>query len=236
MKKENFPLNQIIAHRGIYDNKTIPENSILAFILAKEKRYIIEFDIRLSKDNAIIIFHDATLKRMTSINKKIKNLTYDEIKNITLLNTKEKIPTLQKTLSIINGKVPILIELKENNILLCKKLVENIKNYSGVICIQSFYPNIIRWFQKNYPNYLRGLLLGINYKKNLRKFIFNRKDSIFLCKPNFLAVAKDISQSHSIKKLRINYPILIWTINNIIEFKYYKNKGEGLICNNLPYY
>ena len=46
------------------------------------KKYIIELDVHLTKDNIVVVFHDNNLKRLTGINKNIKDLTYDEIKNI----------------------------------------------------------------------------------------------------------------------------------------------------------
>ena len=66
MKDLDFLKNKIIAHRGIFDNKKVPENSIKAFKDAVNKKHTIEFDIHLTKDNKIVVFHDDTLDRMTN--------------------------------------------------------------------------------------------------------------------------------------------------------------------------
>ena len=66
MKKINFK-SRIIAHRGIHNNLDIPENSIKSFKEAIKQKLPIEFDVQLTKDNKIIIFHDYNLKRMTNL-------------------------------------------------------------------------------------------------------------------------------------------------------------------------
>lgn len=78
--------NKLIAHRGLHDKDT-PENSMGALKKALEKDIAVEFDVHLLKDNKIIVFHDNNLKRMTGIDKKINELSYDEIKDIKLANS-----------------------------------------------------------------------------------------------------------------------------------------------------
>ena len=70
-------MNNIIAHRGIHNNTNTPENSIKAFKLALEKNIAIELDVRISKDNKLIVFHDENLKRMANINRNIEELLYE---------------------------------------------------------------------------------------------------------------------------------------------------------------
>jgi glycerophosphoryl diester phosphodiesterase len=60
----NLFKNRYIAHRGLHDGRLIPENSLLAFEKALEKNYAIEFDITISKDNEIVVFHDDDLYRL----------------------------------------------------------------------------------------------------------------------------------------------------------------------------
>lgn len=103
---------KIIAHRGIYDNIQIPENTLLAFKEALKHNLPIELDIHLTKDNKLVVFHDYTLERMTNQKLIIELLQIKDLENITLLNCKEKIPTLKEVLNLVNGKVPLLIEVK----------------------------------------------------------------------------------------------------------------------------
>lgn len=94
MKKDlNFLKNKIVAHRGYHDkDKGIPENSMLAFKRAIDENYLIEFDLHLLKDGKVVVFHDDNLKRMTGIDALIKDKTYEEIKQLKLLDTNERIP------------------------------------------------------------------------------------------------------------------------------------------------
>ena len=154
-----FENHRIIAHRGIHDNIKIYENTIEAFKLAIEKNYIIEIDIHKTVDNKIVVFHDYNTQRLFDVNLKIENTTYKELKKL----KKFHIPTLEEVLKIVDGKVPLLIELKQpNKVGELEKITMKILNkYKGQFAIQSFNPKTIYWFKKNYPNILRGQLSSI---------------------------------------------------------------------------
>ena len=139
MKDLDFLINKKIAHRGLH-SKEIPENSLLAFKKAIKEQMPIELDVHLTKDGEVVVIHDDNTVRMTGINKKVKNLKKDDLNNIYLLKTKEHIPLFKDVLSLVNGKVPLIIELKYD----CKvglledKIIELLKNYKGAYAIQSF--------------------------------------------------------------------------------------------------
>ena len=103
---------KIIAHRGMFSNPTIPENSIMAFKKALEFSYPIELDVQLTKDNILVVFHDDNLKRITGIDKRVEDCTYDELKKLTLFDTKEHIPSFKEVLDLVDGKVLLDIEIK----------------------------------------------------------------------------------------------------------------------------
>ena len=226
MKDLTFLKQNLIAHRGVHINE--PENSINAIKKAIKKNYIIEFDVHLLKDNTIIVFHDDNLKRMTGIDKKLKDCTYDEIKNIKLLNTNNHIPTLKEILEIVAGKVPIIIELKydQKTGKLEKELVKILDNYQGQFCVKSFNPFSIRWFKKNRPNYIRGLL--ISHKTKKKRFISN-KLMIFLTKPDFISCNYKLYKNSKIKKQMKKIPVIAWTIKNDKNYNKFKDKFYNLI-------
>ncbi|MCE5305412.1 glycerophosphodiester phosphodiesterase, partial [bacterium] len=119
--KEYFQENNfiVVAHRGA--SGLSPENTISACIEAlKYDIKIIEVDVRLTKDNEIVVFHDELLARIANLDKSIEELTTDEIKNIdvgTWFSEKfnEKIPTLKEIIDTIRDKAYLIIELKTNN-------------------------------------------------------------------------------------------------------------------------
>lgn len=95
-------------------NNGIIENSLEAFKLAIQKKYIIELDVHITKDNQIVVFHDESLHRITGLNKNISECTYDEIKDLKLRNTNSYIPKLEEVLMLVDGQVLLLIEIKNN--------------------------------------------------------------------------------------------------------------------------
>ena len=83
-------MNKIIAHRGVFDNKSVPENSMLSFKNAIKYNYPIELDVQLTKDNKLVVFHDDNLLRMTGYDKLLQEANYSEISNLKLLNINEQ--------------------------------------------------------------------------------------------------------------------------------------------------
>lgn len=229
--------NTIIAHRGIHDNKHIPENSLKAFKIATDKNLPIELDIHLSKDNQLVVFHDNNLKRMTNVSSLIEDLTLEEIKKFNLLNTKEKIPTLEEVLNLVNGKVLIDIEIKVKRKIkqLIKILLDTLNDYEGQIIIKSFNPIAVKKVKKHSKKYHVGLLMDC-YAKNKLFNIFSKTNIIIsYCKPDFLSINKKMINKKNIQKNRNKLPILIWTIKKQEEIDKINNKNFIYICNNLPY-
>ena len=220
----------LIAHRGYFNlEDNIPENSLKAFKRAIKYNYMIEFDIRKTKDNILVVFHDNTLKRACGINKKIENCTYQELKKLYLFNTTEKIPTLEETLKLISGKVPILIELKGDNKygVLEELLVKLLDKYEGEYSIQSFNPTNLFWFRLHKPEIQRGLIKSSKRKDNIIKRVLS---SNLVAKCTYYAI--DVH----IKKFKSKKPIIGWTIKNKEEYLEYKNKYYNLICENMNIY
>ena len=156
----------IYAHRGLFDNKKIVENTISAFKKALLDNLNIELDIRVTKDKKIIVFHDSNIKRLTGIDRLVKDMSYEELKDISLLNTTDKIPLLEDILHLVSGKVRLLIELKENfssNTL--NELNKLLLDYNGKILLQSFNPIILRKMTyTSLKRYKMGILLTNEYK------------------------------------------------------------------------
>lgn len=228
MKNLVFLKKSLIAHRGLH-NKVIPENTCLAFEEAIKHGFIIEFDVHLLKDKEIIVYHDDNLKRLTGVDKKVKGLSLEEIQKLRILG-KDKIPTLDEVLKLIDGKVPIIIEIKYDNrpSKLEKELVKYLDNYKGLFVIKSFNPFIVRWFKIHRPNYIRGLLLDSKNKMLLKLCRTNL--AFNLCKPDFLSCDYKL-YNHKLMKRDIFK--LAWTIKTKENYDKYKNYFDNLICENI---
>ena len=83
-----------------------------AFRLAVEKGYGIELDVQLSADGIPVVFHDNTLTRMCGVNRRVRELTLAELKALSLGGTEERIPTFQEFLEMVDGRVPLIVEIK----------------------------------------------------------------------------------------------------------------------------
>lgn len=240
MKKDlSFLKENLIAHRGLHNiDKGIPENSIKAFKEAIKNNYIIELDIHLLKDNNIVVFHDDLLSRTTGINKKIKDTTYEEIKNIKLQNTNNYIPLFKDVLKLINGKVPIIIEFKYD--VKCGKLEKEamkiLKNYKGKYVVKSFNPFSVIWFKKNYPDVMRGQL-SYDFKGKkmnvISKFICKKMLLNIISKPDFISYGVNSLPNKKIEKYRKNKLVLGWTIKTKKDLEKAKKYCDNYICENI---
>ena len=228
--------NKLIAHRGLHDKDT-PENSMGAFKKALEKDIAIEFDVHLLKDNKIVVFHDDNLKRMTGIDKKINELSYDEIKDIKLANSNEKTPLLEDVLKLVNGKVLLDIELKcdHEKYKLEDALIEVLKDYTGKIVLKSFDYKTVKYLKKK-TSYKVGILIKNLEGKNINKFDrYLLKSNLFLkyIKPDFIACDYRILDYKNIKSFRTRNPIFTWTIKDENILEQVKDKADYYLVENI---
>lgn len=214
------------AHRGLHDNTgSAPENSLLAIQLAVEKGYGIEFDVRLSKDKQVVVFHDSNLQRTSGNPQMIEQLTYQELRHHYLFSSEENIPLLEHVLKQVNGVVPLIIELKSENTAvseLCQRVAKQLKNYSGYFLIESFNPLVIAYFKKHYPQYLRGQLSGgLNLKKGFVYFLVRNLLTNFLTRPDFIAYEEAYQKNlilHLLGKV-FQTPLIVYTVKNKDSYK-----------------
>ena len=227
-----FKESYIIAHRGIHDNKNIYENTLESFKIAIKKGYIIELDIRITKDKQIVVFHDNNTKRITKQEKIVEESTYKELNNQNIIH----IPLLSEVLDLVSGKVPLLIELKQTNKVgeLETIFMKIMKKYKGKYAIQSFNPNVLYWFKRNYPKVLRGQLSSKYNKQKIptiKKVILSNMLLNIFTKPNFISYKyNELSLEKINKYKKKNIHLIGWTITNEREFNHYKEYYDNLIC------
>lgn len=160
-------LNRHYAHRGLFKNDSdAPENSLSAFRKAVEAGYGIEFDVQLSKDDKLVVFHDATLKRMCGVEGHVWDYTLEELKQFQLLESGEKIPTFEEALAVIGGKVPLIIEYKLDRVQtrVCQLADKVLQEYNGPYCIECFHPLAVMWYRKHRPEVMRGQLCEEHFR------------------------------------------------------------------------
>ena len=155
---KSFLTSRPFAHRGFHDcgailDQKAPENSIKSFELAIKNGFSIEMDLQISGDLGIMVFHDNCLERLTQKKGLITEKSVEFLKTVYLPNN-ECIPSLEKVLDYINGRVPVILEiksskkLKENKEKFCKSLLKKITHYKGEIGLMSFDIEIIQFLKK----------------------------------------------------------------------------------------
>lgn len=187
--------NRVYAHRGLHD-KNVPENSMLAFQLAKDMGFGIELDVHLLADGNLAVIHDSNLERITGKPGRVEDLTTSDLKNYKLANTEEIIPLFTDVLKLCNGKIPLIVELKStvsNYGELCQKVCQILDGYSGVYCVESFDPRCALWLKKHRPDLIRGQLAQ-NYVADKEvhlpwyfRFLLTYQMLNFLTRPDFIA-------------------------------------------------
>ena len=212
----------MFAHRGYHcQEKLIPENSIAAFKAAIAHGYGIELDIHLTKDGKLVVFHDDTLDRACHVSRTIETYTFEELQQFHLFNTSEKIPLFEHVLSIVNGRVPLLVELKipTHSMKICEAAFDILKEYKGDFLVQSFNTMGIRWFKLHAPQFLRGQLssdlVSDNSKENLLlRFFVKHLLCNFLGRPDFISYKlKDLPHfSVTLCQKIFQVPVAVWTL------------------------
>lgn len=188
---------QPIAHRGYFDNETgLPENSLSAFERAIQMNYAIELDVQVTADGTPVVFHDQDTERMCGTPGKIYELTDEQIADMRLLDSDETIPTFADVLSLIDGQVPLLVEVKgvsgDDPKAIAAASAELLDSYEGVYAVQSFNPFALQWFKDNRPDVVRGQLLQDFLKDPEGQSLVNRIGlttmmTNVLSRPNFIS-------------------------------------------------
>ena len=161
-QKQRAPFqNRTFAHRGLYEkDQSVPENSLAAFQRAVDAGYGVELDVQLTRDKVVVVFHDDDLKRVCGIDGRVDAYTFEELQAFPLLGTAHRIPTFADVLAVLDGKIPVIVELKSAGDWkgLCERTLPMLRAYKGDCCVESFHPLLVRWFYLHAPEILRGQL------------------------------------------------------------------------------
>lgn len=224
---------KVFAHRGMFGGK-IAENSIEAFEKAAENGYGIELDVQVSGDGQAIVFHDASLLRMFGETKSVSELTAAEL-------AEYGIPTLKEALDVIDGRVPVIVELKVygKDISVCPIAAEILDEYHGEYCVESFNPYALKWFKDCRPDVVRGQLSTSFMKegpRTPRHFAVENLITNFMTKPDFIAYEHKYPGKLSVMLCRNLYkvPVIAWTVQTAEQWSRCADRFDSYICEGLP--
>ena len=185
-----------------------------------------------------MVFHDGTLERVCGREGRVEDLTVEELRSVFLLGTDDCVPTLREVLELIDGSVPLIIELKEEGMdhSISQKTAEVMKEYKGDFVVESFSPFAFGAFKKELPDIPRGFLAHkhtVNKEKRalkfrlIQRFVFN-----FLSRPAFIAINAKTPKLFPLPVISAIYKttIVSWTVRSKEEeMLAYKNGADAVI-------
>ena len=226
------------AHRGLHDNASdAPENSMAAFRKAVEAGLGMELDVQVTKDGVPVVFHDFKLERICGAPGKIADSTYEELQAYTLCDSKERIPRFSELLEMVDGQVPLIVEIKAEtaNVSCCGIIDSLLRAYRGPYCIESFNPMVLVWFRRNHGDVVRGQLSS-NFRRegeywNILYFAMTHLLFNFLTKPDFIAYNHKFSEEPGRRICRRLYrhPAAAWTIRSQQDLEALKGEYDVFI-------
>ena len=207
------------AHRGLH-SAGVPENSPSAFAAAIVKGMGIECDVQRSRDGQAVVFHDAELDRLTGESGPLAGRTSAELGKVVLTGSTDTIPILPQLLAQLNGKVPLLIEIKSprrNGMrisALCLAVKRALEGYLGPHAVMSFDPRVVHWFAVHAPMTVRGLVVTEENGQTLQGMV-KRRLSLWHARPDFLAYdIRNLPSRFAAAQRKRGLPVLTWTVRS----------------------
>lgn len=154
-----------VAHRALHDRAAGRiENSPAAVKAAVEAGYAIEIDLQLSSDGVAMVFHDDELDRLTAEKGMVRDRTAAELQAIGLTGGGDRIPTFAQVLAMVGGRVPLLVELKDQSLRMAGTdgrleavAAADLASYRGEVAVMSFNPDMVAEMARVAPAVPRGI-------------------------------------------------------------------------------
>ena len=153
-----------LAHRGLH-GPGVPENSRAAVAAAIAAGYGIEIDLQVSSDGVPMVFHDSALSRLTAAEGPVRARTAAELGAIRLKGGDEGIPTFAEILALVAGRVPLLVELKDQTGVFGpsdgafeRAVAAVAEGYGGDVAFMSFSPALVAGMAQAAPGRPRGVV------------------------------------------------------------------------------
>ena len=216
--------NLLIAHRGLHDaRRGVIENTASAFRAAISGGYGIETDIQAAAGSEPVIFHDEQLERLTGAEGAVASLTPEQLRQIPLQDTDDRILTLAEFLRLIGGRAPLYLEIKSSgggDRTLERRIAEELADYRGPASVMSFDPGsmaAMRYFARHVPRGLsamRFMKAGMPDLSALARFRLTHMLDIAAAKPDFLIYEVNglAVMGPALRRRFPHLPIITWTV------------------------
>ncbi len=217
-----------IAHRGLHDMKNgIIENTLGACDAAIAGNYAIECDLQISRDGEAVLFHDDTLDRVTLASGEVSNYSLAELKKVKFRHGPESIPALSEVFDLVDGQVPLVIELKpqwNGDDRLARRTLAALEFYTGLHALMSFDPGAIAAIKTLSPGTVRGFISERGFDPFYDRLspALRRDIRTLAClsriTPHFLSLRAGELPWAPVAQLRSQgMPVITWTIHSPAE-------------------
>lgn len=232
---------RFFAHRGLHRRPQAPENSLAAFREAIRHGYGIELDVRRTADDHLVIFHDTTLERLCGRPGKIEEMTWEQLKDLPLGQSRETIPLFSQGLELVRGQVPLLVEIKMEGLdfRLCPLVAEALDTYQGPFVLESFHPYALYWFRRNRPLVPRGQLVTHFFREFpdfplWQRLLMQSHLTDLWTQPCFYALDRQYRNARFSRALARRRPVFGWTFRTREELREGFGKYDFYVCERDP--
>lgn len=204
-----------IAHRGLHDmNRQRWENTLSAFAAAVERGYAIECDVHRAADGVPVVFHDEELKRLTGREGRVWQHTAAELTGLSVGGTGDHIPSLSEVLALVDGRVPVIVELKGvagHDQGLAERVLDCLADYPGETALMSFDHWILRDLGRLGGNLPIGLTAHGRSMADMEAHFSMLAHGI-----SFASYCVDDLPNPFVSFLRerLSMPVITWTVRN----------------------
>ncbi len=232
-----------LAHRTFHDlDQGRPENSIEGAKAAIAAGYGMEIDVQLSKDGCAIVFHDDDLDRLTAKRGPIRDRTSAELAGILLKGGDTAPPTLPVFLELVDGQVPLLIEIKDQDGAmgpdvgpLEQAVCAALRGYGGPVALMSFNPHSVLKCAELAPEIPRGLVTEKFTALEWRNVPSGRRAELAVIPDYDHAGAcfishsiRDLASPHVQKVREKGGKILCWTVRSPVQEKKARKLADNI--------
>jgi glycerophosphoryl diester phosphodiesterase len=221
----NWISDRPIAHRGLHDPAENPENSLGAFNRAATAGYGIELDIHCTRDNRLVVFHDDDTIRLTGRDLSVRESSFAELAELRLAGTDYRIHSLDEVLAEVDGRVPVLIEVKTGSPVrrVGPLLAGILSRYRGPVAVQSFDPRVVIWLRRHLPGVPRGQIscsFDGSDRPYLQRLLLRSMLLNAVSRPHFIAFDIEAMPDRFVSfwRRRLDVPLLLWTIRTMDQW------------------
>jgi glycerophosphoryl diester phosphodiesterase len=210
-----------IAHRGYHDTATgRVENTLPAFEAAIVHRFAIECDVRETADGAIVVFHDETVARLTTGLGSVSRMSLRELRAVRFRTGDARVPVLDDVLDLVDGRVPLFIEIKGGTPKTASAVGAALATYRGPAAVMAFEPSTTIALRRAAPQIPRGMIVDAFAAPDhpalsiAGRFFRRHLLAATLALPQFIAcdVRAPLGQAALLLTRLARVPLLAWTI------------------------